>query len=232
VHRSNLAIASLGVLVGIAILILSVINQKEMQVEDSQLAQIKKAVGIKTTGIPPEDSPVLVRGGSAESFAEVQWQPQGTPGVWEISPVNTTSVSLDGVSTTIGGTPNPESASSLSNNWSMTLTFRKKDQSEDTKYQLMLCTSYPCSSTGPLSNTLYVIDVNNNGNFDCSAGSPCPEFDNLYRLKYEVPDCGDGTQDIRCKRIKKIAVDGIKFSSGDTPPFYCRAGACDIGVNQ
>ena len=187
----------------------------------------------------PNDSPVTVRGGSVEGLSQIQWAPYAnTPGVWEDAGVATATVSMDGVEPAGSTTAQSVTASSLQTNWTMTLSFRDKKDDNDNTYQLQLCTTYPCSTSGLLSNTLYLVDENNNGKFDSTLNDPAKRSDGFYRLRYDVQKCDDGSLDprlSRCNHIKQITVTGISFSAGSVPaqgPFACRAGACTIGIGQ
>jgi hypothetical protein len=146
---------------------------------------------------------------------------------------------MDGVEPMVGGKPSgtPEQVTvSSSSNWKMALSFRKIDDSQNPSYELDLCTSYPCSTTGPISgSTLYLVDAGaSNGNFT----SDKTPYDNLNRLDYHIPNCNgkaDAT-DSHCNHIKTLTVSGSGISITDASgtavtatSFLCRAGACDVG---
>lgn len=233
-------IATFAVLLGILILLLLFREQKQSdsqfsridtveKLEAQNFADIVKILNGRTVGMPPDESPVTVRGGSFEILTSMQWQNQST-GIYDVA-ASTTSVTLDGVSLTDGGAPKTEYATSLQKNWSMVFTFRDKKDHEDTTYKLSLCTLSDCSASGSsLSQTLYLEDVDHPGNFDLTLNDPKQYTDKVYRIRYDVPGCFLGSS--RCKHIKKITVSGITFTSGDSGPFYCRAGACDVGIDK
>src|SRR5579871_580537 len=103
----------------------------------------------------PDDSPVVVRGGSVEGLGATAWQKiSSNPEVWELQGVDTTTVSMDGVIPSGTTTVQSVSASSLTTDWSLTLSFRDQGDHDNTDYQLQICTNPSCSTTGPLSKTL------------------------------------------------------------------------------
>jgi hypothetical protein len=181
--------------------------------------------------IDSDDSPVVVRGGSVVGLSKDKWTPvPNVKGVWTISGAGTTAVSMSGVEVN-GGAAQSVSAPSLTTNWYMTLDFRDKNDADDPTYQLQLCTSYPCSSSGSLTGALYLVDLHNNGKLDLSKETN----DGFYGLRYDVQSCNDASPDVsrsRCNHIDQITVTGITFSGGVQGPFTCRAGACDIGIGQ
>lgn len=195
-------------------------------------------------GKPPVDSPVAVRGGSVEGLGN-NWTLVSN-GIWKTTGVDVTTVTLDGVIPQ--GLTNPEQVTATPTaDWSITLRFRKSDDSEDTTTTLQLCTNIQngkCKNSGGTitnSNPLYLVDTTNYSNFQAESA---PD-DGRSLLTYTVPPCQDahGNLTSHCSHIKKIHIDNnnlgaasLSFVDDDgdavSGPFRCYSGACDIGFSQ
>jgi hypothetical protein len=238
VHRSNLAIASLGVLVGIAILILSVINQKEMQLDNSQLAQINKALKVKGVGPPPEDSPVLVRGGSV--LIRGTWNcPDKTNYCTTTLNEPADLINLDGVDPipTPGDNGDNDNSPELVSagptdstlNWVITMTFREPNKtSEDSGTALKLCTTNSaCTySKGNAGNTVYLVG-DSNGSFSIVQRDRAG-------VRYDLTArCGIDPlpgHESPCNHVHTLTIASAGALNGTR--YHCVDGECTIAIGQ
>jgi hypothetical protein len=197
--------------------------------------------------VSPADSPVVVRGGSLNLFANAgasRWNPSGN--LFAINNVPLNNIYLDGVIPPSSAATDPVAQSAPiqpTHYWSITLTLRdngvqhitictKLDQS-GTSCNTNSTDSLPASTSG----TIYVQgDSSNTLN---TWGLKIKHFDRSganARLHYAVSDCSlNGTDasgnpipdaDDKCDKIKKFVVqDGASSSE-----FKCVDGACDIGI--
>jgi hypothetical protein len=184
-----------------------------------------------------DDSPVLARGGSAEFFSGSQWT-EITPIAYQTTGVDVTNVSLDGVVPNGSTSPELLTASSLTTNWYMQLTFRDANDAEDANKNnvLLICTSNtytpPAGSQGPSCSIagnittgypLYLFDAGKKVGFHLPDVKE-NKYDTLYRLAYNVPTCNSAVDpdDPHCNHIKNITVWGIvnsKDASGNPVTF-------------
>jgi hypothetical protein len=204
---------------------------------------------------PPISTPIVVRGGSVELFSNKPWT-QTTTGT---SPLQTSasttilsSLSLDGVIPKGGNTPQQYSATGLTANWVVTLTFRNKaglfPASTDPIKTLSICTnldnSGECSSVGNLTGTSLYVVGDGSGSFGYSSsvnGSSSTTIDSYdirrYDLNSDPNACSDvngSARDTPCNHLAGITVAGIsQWDDGATvTTFRCLVGACDIYVGS
>jgi len=248
--RSNSVIAALCLLVALAALGISYEVSHLFRSGNVVFAQQIGPSHRKTIlGSAPNDSPVTVRGGSAEALTADAWtQPDAAnhPWVWEDTNTPTTRIVIEGK---YNGTYAVYTTSTqISQNWTMTLYFRDKNDNPDTSDNnyLTICTylsSYSCSNTGTFSgNALYLVAVSQNPkqfHLDLSnTAAGDTTIDGYSLLRFDVRTCGsDGGTHTRCNHLKEIDVAGTgatiagTSSSFDTS-YKCPAGGCDIGISK
>jgi len=253
--RSRVVVGVVGLLVGGLLASIFVLGCQRQPAVAGPDPEFHKHFPLNGT----DDSPVLVRGGSAEGLSQAPWTAVVSDtcvnSSFSVNNVNLSAVSMDGLELitypsgkkTLGPAQGV-TAAGLTSNWSITFILRDHNDSIDSNRALQLSTYDPCSGTTPgtgtiQGKTLYLADV---GSTSLNLDNQNSETnDGFYRLHYDVKKCaGDGTKDAvhsRCNHISQVTVSGIPSLigsvsgpiSGINPvPFQCRAGACDIGFGN
>jgi len=253
--RSNTVLAALCLLVALAVLGITYESRRSLQVVIA-LLKTHPAPPEHGLGSAPNDSPVTVRGGSVENLTLDTWtQPYpGAPWIWEDSDANNTQIAIEGIPN--GGADGIYTPSNpISNNWTITLYFRKaSDDSADktikSKNWLTVCTSVDtnsqdsnyqqCATPGTtLGSTtgVYLVAVSENPKqFDSVLSGSANTIDGYSLMEFDALTCGGTTSKrTRCNHLKEIDVAGTgatiagTSSSFDTT-YACPGGGCDLWI--
>lgn len=189
------------------------------------------------------DSPVTIRGGSITARnSKAEWLLGSTADIWTIDLKKlAANIKLRDVIYTDPNVPNDPNAQTirdsiigpLTNNWQLTLSFRRNDGvTEDPTTQLTLCSAIPagqnsCSISGPLDSkgTVYLLS-DERGTFSQELlDRP------IKRLRYHLDAC-HGSTDLHppCDHIYAVTVTGT--GPATDLKYQCPDGECTIEISD